>query len=281
VTGVRTLLSGRGVGESPRWHDGRLWFCDWSTHEVVAVDPGGAAEVVAQGPPHPFCIDFLPDGRLLVVSGQAGALLRQEPGGEMVTHADLSGFSEAYWNDIVVDGRGNVFLNEVGFNLMTGAEPRPGSVAVVRPDGSAERYAAGLGFPNGMAVTPDNSALIVAESYNHRLTAFDIGGDGSLAGQRVWADLGTGTPDGICIDSSGAVWYADVPGKCCVRVREGGEVLETASLDRGCFACMLGGQDGSTLFMVAAQWLGLANPFETDTGQVLTLQATTPHAGWP
>lgn len=282
MTDVRTLVDGIGVGESPRWQQGRLWFCDWSAHQVLAVDLDGKSEVVAPGPPHPFCIDFLPDGRLLAVSGQQGRLLRQEAGGDLVTHADLTAVPDAYWNDIVVDGRGNIYLNEVGFNLMTGAQPRPGSVALVTPDGTARRVGGGLSFPNGMAVTPDNATLIVAESYTHRLTAFGIGSDGSLANQRVWADLGTGTPDGICMDASGAVWYADVPGKCCARVREGGEVLQHVSLDRGCFACMLGGPTGSTLFMVAAEWRGVEEAFSgPPTGQVLTLETATPHAGWP
>jgi sugar lactone lactonase YvrE len=140
----------------------------------------------------------------------------------------------------------------------------------------------GVAFPNGMAVTPDNSTLIVAESYAKRLTAFDIGADGGLSNRRVWAGLGDGVPDGICIDADGAVWYADVPSKRCVRVREGGEVLQTVELDRGCFACMLGGADGSTLFVVAAEWRGAANLFDGPrTGQVLTAQAPAPGAGWP
>src|SRR5436309_8439636 len=99
-----------------------------------------------------------------------------------------------------------------------------------------------------MAVTPDNSTLICAESYGRKLTAFDIAPDGSLSDGRVWADLGDGVPDGICIDAEGAVWYGDVPNRRCVRVREGGEVLETIELDRGCFASMLGGPDRRTLF---------------------------------
>jgi sugar lactone lactonase YvrE len=131
-------------------------------------------------------------------------------------------------------------------------------------------------------VTPDNATLIVAESYPRRLTAFDIGADGSLSGRRIWADLGAGVPDGICIDAAGAVWYADVPNKRCVRVREGGEVLATVEADRGCFACMLGGADGGTLFVVAAEWLGPADTLAGPrTGRLLSVAAPAPHAGWP
>jgi sugar lactone lactonase YvrE len=202
------------------------------------------------------------------VSGQEALVLRQEPGGPLVTHADLTGLDSVF-NEIVVDGRGNAYVNG-------------GIVAMVRPDGSARQVAGGLEFGNGMAVTPDNSTLIVAESHGNRLTAFDIAADGSLSGRRVWADLGGGFPDGICIDAEGAVWYADVPNKRCVRVRESGAVLQTIDLDRGCFACMLGGPDGRTLFLVAAEWRGMEHMTDGDnTGQVLAVQAPAPRAGWP
>jgi len=181
-----------------------------------------------------------------------------------------------------VDGRGNAYINGGGFNLMAGEEFAPGIVALVSPDGSARQVADGLAFPNGMLVTPDNSTLIVAESYAKRLTAFDIAADGGLSNRRVWADLRDGVPDGICLDAENAVWYGDVPNKRCVRVREGGEVLQTIDLDRGCFACALGGADRRTLFMMATEWNGPANMFaEPRTGQVLTAQAPTPGAGWP
>jgi sugar lactone lactonase YvrE len=131
-------------------------------------------------------------------------------------------------------------------------------------------------------VTPDNSTLILAESYGKKLTAFDIAADGSLSNRRVWADLAGGAPDGICLDAEMAVWYGDVPNKRCVRVREGGQVLQTIDLDRGCFACMLGGAEGTTLFLMAAEWRGAANMHDaTRTGQVLTVQAPAPHVGWP
>jgi sugar lactone lactonase YvrE len=150
VSGLRTLLSGIGVGESPRWHDGRLWLADWSGHEVAAADVTGRSEVVASGPAHPFCIDFLPDGRLLIVSGQEGRLLRRNADGELATHADLTGFAGAHWNDVVVDGRGNAYVSDVGFDLLAGERAGPGTAAVVTPDGSAGQVADGLAFPNGM-----------------------------------------------------------------------------------------------------------------------------------
>ena len=278
---VQTLLTGLAFGESPRWHEDRLWFSNWGAQEVVAVDLEGKSEVIVRVPSFPFSIDWLPDGRLLLTSGRSGLLLRREPDGELLTHADLTSLSGG-WNEIVVDGRGNAYLNGGGFDLLAGEAFAPGIVALVTSDGSARQVADGIAFPNGMAVTPDNKTLIVAESYAKRLTAFDIEASSSLSNRRGWADLGDGVPDGICIDAEGAVWYGDVPNKRCVRVREGGEVLQTIDLDRGCFACMLGGVDNRTLFMMAAEWGGPAAMAEAPrTGQVLTAQAPAPHAGWP
>jgi len=278
----RTLLTGLAFGESPRWRPDRLWISDWGAREIIAVDPAGKSEVMARAPSFPSCIDFLRDGRLLMVSAYDGLLLRRQPDGSVVTHADLTGLSHHPWNDIVVDGRDNAYVNNTGFDLRAGEKFAPGIIAVVGRDGSTRRVADGLWFANGIAVTPDNSTLIVAESYGKRLTGFDIAADGSLSNRRVWADLGDGVPDGICLDAEGAVWYGDVPNKRCVRVREGGEVLQTVELDRGCFACMLGGMDRRTLFMVAREWRGSASMTDdARTGRVLTVEAPAPGAGWP
>jgi sugar lactone lactonase YvrE len=280
---LRALLSGISFGEQPRWHEGRLWFSDWGPREVIAVDLEGASEVILEAPAFPCCVDWLPDGRLLVVSAREGRLLRTEPDGSFVLHADLSTLSDRPpGNELVVDGRGNAYVNGGGFDLMAGEEFAPGMIALATPDGSTRRVADELAFPNGMLVTPDNSTLIVAESYAKRLTAFEIGADGGLSNRRVWADLQDGVPDGICLDAENAVWYGDVPNERCVRVREGGEVLQTIELDRGCFACALGGVDRRTLFMMATEWNGPAAMFaEPRTGQVLTAEAPAPGVGWP
>jgi sugar lactone lactonase YvrE len=279
----QTLLTGLVFGEQPRWHEDRLWFSDWGTQEVIAVDLEGNSEHILKGTSFPLCVDWLPDGHLLVVSARDGLLLRREPDGSLATYADLNTVSDPpAGNELVVDGRGNAYINGGGFNLMADEEFAPGIVALVTPDGSARQVADGLAFPNGIAVMPDGSTLIVAESYAKRLIAFDIASDGSLTNRRVWADLQDGIPDGICIDAENAVWYADVPNKRCLRVREGGEVLQAVELDRGCFACALGGPDRSTLFMMATEWNGPENMFAgPPTGQVLTVEAPAPGAGWP
>jgi sugar lactone lactonase YvrE len=281
MSATQTLMTGIAFGESPRWHDDRLWFADWAAQQLVAVDLEGRSEVIAQVASFPFCIDWLPDGQLLIVSAQDRALLRRESDGSLVTHVDLASLSEHPWNDIVVDGRGNAYIGNIGFDFAVG-EAAPGILALVTADGSVRQVADGVEFPNGMVVTPDNSTLILAESYANRLTAFDIEDGGDLSNRRVWADLGDGVPDGICFDAEGAVWYADVPNKRCVRVREGGEVLQTVDLDRGCFACMLGGPDRTTLFIVAREWRGPESVADEElTGQVLTAAAPAPSAGWP
>jgi len=279
---LHTLMTGLVFGEQPRWHEDRLWFSDWGAQQVIAVDLEGNDEVILPGRSFPLCVDWLPDGRLLVVSAREGLLLRREPDGSLVTHADLTGLADPPpGNELVVDARGNAYVNGGGFDLMAGEEFSPGIVALATPDGSARRVADDLAFPNGMLVTPD-STLIVAETYANRLTAFDIAADGGLSNRRVWAHLEDGFPDGICLDAENAVWYGDVPNKRCVRVREGGDVLETIELDRGCFACALGGPEKRTLFMMAQEWNGPAGMFEGPrTGQVLTAHAPAAAAGWP
>jgi sugar lactone lactonase YvrE len=266
---TRILLDGLQVGESPRWHDGRLWFAHWGAGEVCAVDLEGRVEVVARTEAKlPISLAFLPDGRLVIVDGRRLVTRSGD------TYAEL----EQGANEIVIDGQARAYVNGAGFDLMAGEAPRPGAIWLVTPDGAVRRVADGLEFPNGMAIAPDGGTLIVAESYARRLTAFSIGADGALSDRRVWAEV-DGPPDGICLDADGACWYADVPNQRCVRVREGGEVLGTVQLDRGCFACMLG---GSTLFVLAAEWNGPERMFAgPPSGVVAMVEAPAAGVGWP
>src|SRR5919112_1711457 len=249
---TEVLLTGLKIGESARWHDGRLWLSNWGAQQILAVDLDGNAEVMATVPTTiPFSIDWLPDGRLLVVAGPESRLLRQEPDGSLVDHVDLSRLG-AGLNEIVVDGRGRIYVNG-GTDFHPGEGEAPGFVALITPDGLVRRVAEGLGFPNGMAVTPDDSTLIVSESFAGTLTAFDIGPDGSLSDRRVWAPV---PGDGIVLDTAGAVWTPgwNEDGPACMRAAECGEILATIPLDRAGFACTLGGEDGRTLFILAADW---------------------------
>jgi len=276
------LLSGLGIPESPRWHEGRLWFCNWIDRQVVAVDENGKSEVMAVRDPdsHPmgYSIDWLPDGRLLVTGDK---LRRQEPDGSMVIHAEQGA------NEIVVDARGNIYLNGADFNFVGGGAPKPGYVKLVTPDDRLRHVADDIQFPNGMVITPDNRTLIISESFAGRLTAFDIDADGGLSSRRVFAD-GLG-PDGICLDAEGAVWVGTAD-YSVVRVAEGGEVLQRVELreNRAPFALMLGGPDRRTLFIMTAEWHkadGLKNLERLAggprTGEILTLPVAVPGAGRP
>lgn len=249
------------MGESPRWHDGRLWMCDWMAGEVLAFDPDGTREVVARVEGMPFSIDWLPDGRMLTTT----------PDGVRVG-ADLAPYGPAgeQWNEIVVDDAGRVWVDMPG--SMPWEERKAGVVGVVLPDGSSRIVADDVWFPNGMAIL-DGSTLLVAESHADRITAWTIADDGNLRDRRVWADLGPDSaPDGICLDAEGAVWYASVPSQRCVRVAEGGAVLQVVEADRGCFACTLGGEDGRTLFVVANRY----GEQGASDGVVLTVRVDVP-----
>jgi sugar lactone lactonase YvrE len=279
----RIVLSGLGIPESPRWHEGRLWFCNWIDRQVMAADLDGEAEVILTRDPasHPmgYSIGWLPDGRLLTTGAK---LERQEPDGSMVTIA------EQHANEIVVDGRGNVYINGADFDFVGGGAPKPGYIKVVTPDGQLRQVAGDIQFPNGMVITPDGRTLIISESFAGRLTAFDIDGDGGLSGRRVFAG-GLG-PDGITMDAEGAIWVST--GEFSVaRVAEGGTVLQRIELaeNRAPFALMLGGPDRRTLFICTAEWhkadghVANLERLATGprTGEILALPVEVPGTGRP
>jgi sugar lactone lactonase YvrE len=278
---VQVLVDDLAIVESGRWHDGRLWFSHWGAEEVLAVDLEGNCEVVAPGRPGlGWATAWLPDGRLLI-TGET--LLRREHDGSSVVHADISDVCTRGCSEIVVDGRGNIYVNSIEFDFLGGGEPTGGVIALITPDGTVRHVAGDLAFPNGMVVTPDNATLIVGESFASRLTAFDIAVDGTLSNRRTWAE-GVG-PDGITMDADGAIWCSSgTMAKDCARILEGGEIVPRIELDRDCFACMLGGPDRRTLFMLTAEWLG---PDKVDealarrTGRVLATSVDVPGVGWP
>jgi sugar lactone lactonase YvrE len=284
---MRVLAAGFGLVESPRWHGGRLWFSDWTAGEICRLGDDGSAEVVVRHQSLPLCFDFQPDATMLVVSSAQRKLLRLTADGELVEHASLEPLSSSGANDIVVDGRGNAYVNSHDAPMGTTAaagEQATGRVYLVPATGRPRLVADDLDFPNGMAVTADNATLIVAESYRHRLTAFAIGADGDLGERRVFADLPEGCPpDGISIDADGAVWVADVPNQACFRFAEGGELLAEHRLDRGVFACMLGGQGGDVLYAVGSQWPGMQDlaEFRDWDGTVWSIPVGAARAGWP
>jgi sugar lactone lactonase YvrE len=253
VTGLSLLLDGLSFPEAPRWHQGRLWFSDFHAHQVVAVDLEGHREAVVEVPGQPSGLGWLPDGRLLVVSMLDRRLLRLDAGG-LVEVADLTPYTAYHCNDMVVDDGGRAYIGNFGFNSEAGQPPAPATLCRVDPDGTVTVVDEDLLFPNGSVITADGSTLIVAESWSHRLTAWDHGPDGSLTGRRLWADLDPDVPDGICGDGEGAVWFADPIRKQVVRVHEGGRVSERISTHpRRSVACMLGGDDRRTLFVCTSE----------------------------
>jgi sugar lactone lactonase YvrE len=275
------------IGESARWHDGRLWLSNWGAAEILTFDEDGHRELITKVPTTiPFSIDWLSNGQLLITAGPEQRLLRQEPDGSLVDHADLTGLPGGL-NEIVIDGRGTIYVNG-GADFYPDEGVAPGFIAAISSDGTVRQVADGIAFPNGMAVTEDNSTLIIAESFAGKLTAFDITEDGSLDNRRTFADA---LADGICMDAEGAVWtpswYDNAP--CCLRVAEGGEVLDRIPLDQSGFACALGGPEGRTLFMLTADWhmdeefMDNLNRLTTGphTGHVLTTTVSVPSAGWP
>jgi sugar lactone lactonase YvrE len=291
-----TLINGLSFTEGLRWRDGRLYVSDLYTHRVLAVEMDGTAEMVAYVPEQPSGLGFLPDGRMLIVSMRDRKILRREADGSLVEHADLSGLAPCHVNDMLVDHDGRAWVGNFGFDLMSGAAACSTVLICVEPDGSAEVVADGLGFPNGMALTPDGCTLIVAESIMNRLSAFNVV-SGSLGERQTWAsfgDLPTSSdagevlaqvdvaPDGICLDAEGAVWVADAMHSRLIRVAEGGRILEERKTSGvGVFACMLGGDDGRTLFASAAPTFDEAKASANHRASILVTKVEVPHAGLP
>ncbi len=291
------IVAGFSFLEGPRWHDGRLWLSDFYTHRVVSVDADGRVHEVAQVPNQPSGLGWLPDGRLLIVSMRDRRLLRLEPDGRLVQHADLSGIAGGHVNDMVVDAQGNAWVGNFGFDLMAGAPMAPARLACVAPDGTAQVAAEGLHFPNGSMITPDGRTLIVCETTGNRISAFDILGPGRLGPRRDWAVFGPQpattdltavlpqavvTPDGAVLDAEGAVWCADATHHRVLRVAEGGRILQEISTGAmGVFACTLGGPDRRTLYLCVAPDFLEHNRAPAREAALWAVQVDVPGAGWP
>ena len=274
-----TLIDGLRFPEGPRWRDGRLWFSDMHSQQVLAVEPSGKRETVARVPQDPSGLGWLPDGRLLIVSMRDRRLLRLDPGG-LAEVADLSDLAPSRCNDMVVDARGRAYVGNFGFDLHAGESPTPTNLILVEPDGRARVVAEELRFPNGTVITPDGRTLVIGETYGACLTAFDVAEDGSLGGRREWARMEGAVPDGICLDAEGAIWVASPIGHSVLRLREGGEVTHRIEVEHEAFACMLGGPERRTLFLCTA---ASADPNQTKarTGRIEWVEVDVPGAGLP
>lgn len=274
------LANGLAFGEGPRWHAGRLWLSDMHGRQVVTLDSAGRVEPVVRVEGRPSGLGWLPDGRLLVVSMEDRKLLRLE-GAALAMHADLSALAPHEINDLVVSSDGQAYVSQFGFALHRGGEFRKTEILLVTPAGEARVAATDLAFPNGMVITPDGRRLIVGESFGARLTAFDRAPDGTLANRRVFAKLSGAVPDGICLDAEGCVWIASPPSKECLRVREGGEIVERVRTGTQAIACMLGGEDRRTLYVLTSEAIEPAECERLRSACVETVRVDVPGAGWP
>ncbi len=278
---VQQLIGGVDFGEGPRWHDGALWYCDFFQRAIYTVSPNGKREAVHSGlPDQTSGLGWLPDGRLLVVSMKQQKVLRDE-GGTLVDHADLAPVAAGLCNDMVVDAHGNAYVGNFGFDFYADAPFAPADLALVRPDGSVTVAASGLNFPNGSVITPDGRTLIVGESMGGTYQAFTINDDATLGEQRLWAQVEGTAPDGCTLDADGGIWFSDALGSAVVRVVEGGEVTHRVPTPMPTYACALGGEDGTTLFILCATGTHEADVAGKAEGAIYTIQVDAPHAGLP
>ena len=288
---TKVLADGIYFGEGPRWRDGRLWFSDFYAHAVKSVSLAGDVRTEFEIDDQPSGLGWMPDGSLLVVSMTRRQVLRRTPDGRIAIHADLGHIATYHCNDMVVDAAGGAYVGNFGFNLDEAIESRgvesvladhpTAKLAYVSPDGQSRIAAEDMHFPNGPVITPDGKTLILGETLAGVLTAFDIAPGGDLSNRRVWAPTTPRVPDGICLDAEGAIWVANPIAPECVRIAEGGEVKEVIETGAPCFACMLGGEDGRTLFMLTASGSDHRQASATTTGAILVAQVDSPRAGRP
>jgi sugar lactone lactonase YvrE len=266
-----------------------LWFSDFHAHAVKSVSLAGDLRTEFEIDDRPSGLGWMPDGSMLIVSMMKRQVLRRLKDGKIGVHADLSGIAAFHCNDMVVDSAGSAFVGNFGFDAeaeMTArgvesviADHPTAKLACIAPDGTVRVAATDMHFPNGSVITPNGKTLIVGESLGGTLSAFDINGDGSLANRRVWATTWPRVPDGITLDANGHIWIANPLASECALIAEGGDVLEAIDTGQPCFACMLGGEDGRTLFALTAR--SAIEAAASPTGQLLMVTVDVPHAGRP
>ena len=281
MSGLELLVDGLDFGEGPRWHDGRLWYSDFYQHNVYAVSPGGARESILDlGSEQPSGLGWMPDGSLLVVAMTARRVLRVADG-EVAIHADLSEIATWHCNDMVVAADGTAYVGNFGWDIEHDrGHPQAATLAVVRPDGSVQSGPGDLLFPNGSVITPDGSTLVIAETFGGRFSAFPLDADGYPGEGREWAPVPGAAPDGCTLDSAGGIWFADAAGSGVVRVLEGGTITDRLPTPQPAYACMLGGDDGRTLFILTAPGAG-ADRAGTGEGCIWTTTVEQAGAGLP
>jgi sugar lactone lactonase YvrE len=277
---LKMLLGGLCFPEGPRWHDGKLFFSDMHAHRVMSVTLDGKAENIVDVPNWPSGLGWLPDGRMLVVSMTDRRLMRLERDGLKLV-ADISKLASFYCNDMVVDAKGRSYIGNFGYDLIADAPSKPAEIVMVTPEGQARVVADQLAFPNGTVITPDGKILIVGESFGHQMTAYDVAADGSLSNRRVWAKLGESVPDGCCLDAEGAIWVATPMTNEVLRVKQGGDVTHRVKTDQMAIACMLGGADRRTLFVLTSPSIDPKKCVALKGAKIETMPVEVSGAGLP
>ncbi|MDP9821081.1 SMP-30/gluconolactonase/LRE family protein [Nocardioides massiliensis] len=249
------VSTGYAFPECPRWHDGALWFSDIHAGQVVRLDiHTGSSEVVAEYDGHPSGLGFLPDGRLLVADGHTSRVLRREPDGTLVEHADVSSVATHTLNDMVVDAQGRAYVGNYGDASVPPAPPFPAALALVQPDGTVTAAATDMMFANGMVVTDEGRTLVVAEtrSVPGRLTAFTIGDDGALSERRTLVEFDEGImPDGIALAGDGSIWVASPFTNEVLHVSADGADVRSVPVPTP-YAVAVGGDDLDVLLVCSA-----------------------------
>ena len=282
---TEVFLEGLSFGEAPRWHERRLWFSDFYQHAIFSVGERADLRTEAELADEPSGLGWLPDGSLLCVSMTERLVLRREPDGTFVTHADLRPLATFHGNDMVVAKSGVAYVANFGFDLEAFYEGKaaPSTTALIRvdPDGSVHEAAAEMAFPNGMVLFDDGRTLVVAESFAGHLSAFDVTEDGSLSGRRVWAGPPNLAPDGICLDAAGGIWVANAAANEVWRLTEGGTVTDVVTTSQLAVACMLGGEDRRTLYVCTAPTTARKDVEHKRGARLETVRAQIPGAGLP
>ncbi len=280
MSDLSVFAEGVDFGEGPRWHDGKFWYSDFYQHTVYSIGSDGVRESIVEVPGQPSGLGWMPDGSMLIVSMTDRKVLRFD-GESLTEHADLSDIASWHCNDMIVDASGNAYVGNFGWDLeRLGFDGiAPSDLALVRADGSVEVAASGLVFPNGSVITPDGATLIVGETFGGQYQAFDIADDATLSNPRVWASVPGCAPDGCTLDNAGGIWFADAANNRVVRVVEGGEITNEISTGTGTFACMLGGADGKTLFILTAPGSDPADVADKGEGIIYTTRVEYPAGG--
>jgi sugar lactone lactonase YvrE len=293
------LIDGLAFSEGPRWHNGEFWFSDIHGHQVhrVTLDESGPTLGVKSDTivcelddDSPSGLGWLPDGSLLVVAMESQQLLKVDASGAISVQADCSKLARGSLNDMIVRDDGTAYIGDMGVHIFAenAAHGTPGQTLMVTPDGEASCAADELGSPNGHILTPDEKTLYVGESGRGRITAFDVAGDGTLSNMRTFADIPPAEgqrispPDGICLDSEGAVWSADPVGRRLVRVLQGGQVTDVVEFGgKAVVAAALGGSDRRTLLACVTDDWRREGAVERRSATIVAIPVEVAGAGKP